>query len=169
MQPNKRMSKSTALLLALGMFGTGAVGSIGYQVFAQTSPASYPAAISTEAIADQVDEVDSNLAEPLGGDGDGEMDDDTETNDVQPILPSGGISAAQAQVIAEKAYTGNGSVTKTELEDEDGVVVYGFEFTESDGNEVDVKINAQTGAVVTIEDDKTDSEVDDGEDGEIDD
>jgi hypothetical protein len=47
--------------------------------------------------------------------------------------------------------------------------VYGFEFTESDGNEVDVKINAQTGAVVTIEDDKTDSEVDDGEDGEIDD
>lgn len=163
MQPNKRLNKSGAMLLALGMLGTGAVASIGFQAFAQTSPTASPTEVTADILSDQADETNSVLAEPAGGDGDGEMNDDNEANEVQPLLPSGGVSEAQARAIAEKAYTGNGTVTQIELEDEDGVVVYGVEFTESDGNEVDVKINAQTGAVVTTENDRTDSEVDEEE------
>lgn len=44
---------------------------------------------------------------------------------------------------------------------EGDVLVYVVEFTESDGNEVDVKLNAKTGAVVLIESDKDEIEDDD--------
>ena len=165
MQPNKRMSKSTAMLLALGMFGTGAVGSIGYQVFAQTEPINDPTTVSTEVLADPMDEMDTSLVDPVGGDDDGEMDDDNE--DSSSLALQATLTEQEVRTIAQDAYAGNGTITQVELEDEDGVIVYGVEFTESDGNEVDVKINAKTGTVVKIEDDRTDSEEDD--DGEMDD
>lgn len=84
------------------------------------------------------------------------------SDDDAPIVGTPSISESTAVSIAEDAYTGNGRFTDIELEMEDSVLVYAVEYTESDGNEVDVKINAKTGIVVLIESDK-DEPVDDDE------
>jgi hypothetical protein len=82
--------------------------------------------------------------------------------DNQPIVGTPTISESQALQTANKAYTGTGAFTDIELEMEDGVLVFAVEYTEKDGNEVDVKINAKTGVVVLVESDK-DEAVDDDE------
>lgn len=74
------------------------------------------------------------------------------------LAPLAEISKAEAQVVAQKAYTGNGKLNESQLEDEDGQIVYGFEFKEANGNEVDVKIDAKTGKVVKIEQDQNEQE-----------
>ena len=89
-------------------------------------------------------------------------------SDDEPIVGTPSISESKALAVAEKTYTGNGTFTDIELEMEQGVLVYAVEYTESDGNEVDVKINAKTGALVVMESDK-DEPVDDDENDDEDD
>lgn len=81
-------------------------------------------------------------------------------DETEPIVGTPSITESAALDIAADAYTGSGKFTDIELEMEKGVLVYAVEFTESDGNEVDVKINAKTGSVVLVESDK-DEAVDD--------
>jgi uncharacterized membrane protein YkoI len=91
-----------------------------------------------------------------------DIEESTEADDETPMAPQPGtISEVQAVSIAEATYKGDGKKTQVELEMENGILVYAIEFTEKDGNEVDVKINAKTGAVVLVESDKTDTEDDD--------
>ena len=87
----------------------------------------------------------------------------------EPVVGKAEISESKALGIAEDAYKGNGAFTDIELEMEHGVLVYGIEYTEKDGNEVDVKVNAKTGAIVVIESDATEAEDDDVGDTEEDD
>ena len=89
-------------------------------------------------------------------------------DDDAPIVGKAKITESKALAIAQKAYTGKGKFTDIELEMEKGILVYGVEFTESDGNEVDVKVNAKTGAVVVVESDK-DEPIDDDEGDDEDD
>lgn len=86
-----------------------------------------------------------------------------------PIVGTAKLSESEALVIAEKAYTGSGKFTDIELEMQDGVLVYAVEYTETDGNEVDVKLDAKTGAVVVVESDKNEAVNDDEGDTEEDD
>ena len=65
------------------------------------------------------------------------------------------ISESEAVRLAKLAYVGDGKVTETGLETVKNALVYAVEFTESDGNEADVKLDAHTGAIVVIESDKT--------------
>ena len=78
------------------------------------------------------------------------------------------ISEAQAVDIADEAYTGNGSMTEVELENEDGITVYEVEFTENNGNEVDVVIDAETGDVIAVESDEDEDEEEDEDEQEED-
>ena len=87
----------------------------------------------------------------------------------QPIVGTPSISESKALAVADKAYTGAGTFTDIELEMEKGVLVYTVEYTESDGNEVDVKINAKSGALVLMESDKDEPTDDDKNDKENDD
>ena len=66
------------------------------------------------------------------------------------------ISEGEAIVIALGALniSKDSKLTSVDLETVDGILVYAIEFTK-DGIETDVKINAQTGEVVIIEDDLT--------------
>lgn len=89
-------------------------------------------------------------------------------DDDEPVVGTAKLSESDALLIANKAYTGKGKFTDIELEMEKGVLVYGVEYTEKDGNEVDVKINADTGAVVVIESDATEGTDDDAGDVEDD-
>lgn len=160
------MSKSTAMLLALGMFGTGAVGSIGYQAFAQTPPTSNPTETSAGVLADSVDDVDtdqteigvSETAKTLAGNSWSD-DDADEVGEVEPSLPSGGVTEAQARALIMAAHPGV-TIMKIELEDEDGVLLYGAEFSDR----TEVNVNAATGAVILDPED-----ADDAKDGETDD
>ena len=88
--------------------------------------------------------------------------------DDAPIVGTPSITESTAFQIAGDAYTGTGTFTDIELEMEGNVLVYAVEFTESDGNEVDVKINAKTGAVLLIESDKDELVDDDAGDEEED-
>jgi uncharacterized membrane protein YkoI len=80
------------------------------------------------------------------------------------ILISGSVSAAkkitpeEAKVIAIETVDLEevGPITSIQLEDEEGILVYAVEFTK-DGIETDVKINAETGEVVKIESDLTET------------
>ncbi|HQY91265.1 PepSY domain-containing protein [Caldilinea sp.] len=76
---------------------------------------------------------------------------DSEQNDAAPTATPA-ISADQAQATAE-AHLNAGSASKVELDDENGLLVYGVEI----GN-TDVKVDAMTGAVVTVENDQDGAE-----------
>lgn len=71
------------------------------------------------------------------------------------------ISEAEAISIAESAYTGGGEQTDAELENEDGATVWEVEFTESNGNEVDIVIDAESGDVLGSESDEDEDEDED--------
>jgi len=137
MKTNKKLGISLLMLA----FMAGGVGMIAYQTNAKQEAPVY----SPQPVVADVNEIEN------------------EEKDVadEPIVGSPTISESKAIEIADKAYTGNGKITQTELEMENGVLVYAIEFTESDGNEVDVKINAKTGSVVKIESDKTEVEDED--------
>lgn len=77
-----------------------------------------------------------------------------------PVKAAYTLSQGEAETIGRRLYTGSGTLTDTEIEKVNGLEVYAIEFTEADGNEVDVKINAVTGALVAIEDDRTDTDND---------
>lgn len=87
----------------------------------------------------------------------------------QPVVGTATLSEAEAIRIADVTYKGDGKITEVGLEMEKGVLVYAVEFTEKDGNEVDVKLDAHTGAVVLEESDKTEAVNDDANDARNDD
>ncbi|MEK6871597.1 MAG: PepSY domain-containing protein [Nanoarchaeota archaeon] len=76
------------------------------------------------------------------------------------------ITEEQAVAIAKKSVDMSvvGSITDVELEKEKGIAVYAIEFTDDNGVETDVKVEAKTGKVVLIESDLTDTEDEDKED-----
>ncbi|MCH1643128.1 PepSY domain-containing protein [Paenibacillus timonensis] len=87
-------------------------------------------------------------------------DKDSEVSDKQEqqqLEKEAKISAEESKTIALKEV--NGQVTDTELEDEDGTVVYGVEITDAQGKKHDVKVDAKTGKVLKVDvDDENDSE-----------
>lgn len=127
------MKKSRILLLlVLGLLvGGAAVGAVGaYRVAAQGNT---PTAGSPEQTQEEAQEQEASKA----------------------LAPLASITEAHAREIAQKRYTGSGKPTEVVLENKKGVLVYGVEFTEADGNEVDVYVDAKSGLVVGIEDDRT--------------
>ncbi|MBS4201418.1 PepSY domain-containing protein [Bacillus sp. FJAT-49732] len=91
---------------------------------------------------------------------DGEVSDEVEQAQLEKEAK---ITKEESTSIAQTAV--NGTVTEAQLEDEDGVVVYGIEITDSQGEKHDVKIDAKTGKVLKVE--KGDQETsDDDHDGE---
>ncbi|MFT4413407.1 PepSY domain-containing protein [Bacillus sp. UMB0728] len=89
-------------------------------------------------------------------------DKDSEVSDKQEqqqLEKEATISAEESTTIALKEV--KGQVTDTELEDEDGTVVYGVEITDDQGKKHDVKVDAKTGKVLKVDlDDENDSESD---------
>lgn len=93
--------------------------------------------------------VEEQVGDQNTSDKGAEVADGAEANgaDGQDVAPSGtpAITAEAAQKTAE-AYLNAGTATKVELDDENGKLVYSVEF-----NGTDVKVDAMTGAVLTVE------------------
>ncbi|MDC3417158.1 PepSY domain-containing protein [Aquibacillus salsiterrae] len=70
------------------------------------------------------------------------------------------ITEEQAITVALQEV--KGTAGDTELENEDGTVVYGVEVTDDQGEKQDVKVDAKTGKVVKV--DKDDEDEENGED-----
>jgi uncharacterized membrane protein YkoI len=66
------------------------------------------------------------------------------------------ITSQQASDAALKQV--NGTVKKVELEDENGVVVYGVQIVDASGKSFDVKVDAATGTVAKAESDNGESD-----------
>jgi len=80
-----------------------------------------------------------------------EQTTEAEAQDENVTLPAGGIDQATAEQKAQASIPGS-VVVASELEDEDGVIVYGVEI--KTGNAVnDVKVNATTGAILKSDQD----------------
>lgn len=97
-------------------------------------------------------------------DNDGEEADDNEQektdadeqSEQAALAGQATISKEQAQAVALQKVAGE--VIKSELEDEDGKIVYGFEIRDASGKVFDVKIDAKTGAFVKASADDGDDE-----------
>lgn len=113
--------------------------------------------VKVDAKTGKVLKVEANDENEEEGDKDEEVSDKLEQ---QKLEKEAKISAKESITIALKEI--NGQVTETELEDEDGTVVYGVEITDNQGKKHDVKIDAKTGKVLKVEDDdENDSESED--------
>ncbi|WP_391207109.1 PepSY domain-containing protein [Psychrobacillus sp. L4] len=88
---------------------------------------------------------------------DGEENDDN----IADLQAKAKLTSDEAQVIALKEVPG--TVNKSELEDEDGVVVYGFEVKTASGDVKDVKVDAVSGKIVKVEADNEDEGQEDNE------
>lgn len=100
------------------------------------------------------------------GDGDGEENDD---RDDAPDPTSAKITPAQAAAAARAAYPGSTVTGTPQLENEDGVTVYGVHITAATGKKYDVKVDGNTGKVLKSEaDDHEGADESDG-DGETND
>jgi len=129
----------SALALGLAIIGSGSAAAFAYQN-PKTVSKYIPSFIQDEQ--DSPEEIAAEKAE------------------AEKLAPFAKISEAEAQAIAQKAYTGNGTLNESQLENEDGKIVYGIEFKETNGNEVDIKVDAKTGEIVKTEDDQNETDED---------
>ena len=87
----------------------------------------------------------------------GQEENDQEENDKQEqakLAELAKITEAESKAIALQKVPG--TVTEVELEDEDGTIIYGVEVQVKDGSKQDVKVDAQTGKIVKVENDDQD-------------
>lgn len=89
---------------------------------------------------------------------DGEVPDQEEQKQLEKEAT---LTVDESKTLALKEI--DGKVTDTELEDEDGVVVYSVEVTDHNGTKHDVKIDAKSGKVFKVEADGEDEQEGDDE------
>ncbi len=88
------------------------------------------------------------------GDNDGEETGDNEPEEseadeqAEQAALAGQATVPKEQAQATALQQVAGKIVKSELEDEDGKIVYGFEIRDGNGKVFDVKIDAKTGAFV---------------------
>jgi uncharacterized membrane protein YkoI len=86
--------------------------------------------------------------------GSSEHADAPDKENINNLKKEAKLSSNEAEAIAVKAVPG--TVKDSELEDEDGTVVYGVEVHTADGKVKDVKVDAKTGKVVKVDQDGQD-------------
>jgi uncharacterized membrane protein YkoI len=142
---------SIALVAGLGIFGVSSV------INAQSQKENTQQQENRrEERQDKKGEIEKNEGSEKSEakDNDGEEADDNEPEESeadeqseQAVLAGQAIvSKEQAQAVALQKFAGE--VVKSELEDEDGKIVYGFEIRDGNGKVFDVKVDAKTGAFV---------------------
>lgn len=101
--------------------------------------------------------VDANtgviLKDDIGSDADEKEEADADGNDDAIINADVNLSQEEAVQVATQSVDAAAKFVKAELEDENGVIVYGVEFT-LNGKELDVKVDANTGTILAIDQDE---------------
>ena len=81
----------------------------------------------------------------------GADEEDNEDGD-EPVTASVKLTQSEAVAIAAASVDSGAKVLDVELEDENGVIVYGVEMT-LNGKELDIKVDANSGQIVASDDD----------------
>lgn len=142
-------------LASIALLVVGAMGAVSMKAFAQSGnpPAQSQACHQQDDDAAEVqkapdtDNVDLQCGDQNAPDN-GQEAEGAESANGQDAAPTGtpAITAQAAQKTAE-AYLNAGTAIKTELDDENGALVYSVEFS----NGTDVKVDAMTGSVIGTE------------------
>ena len=111
---------------------------------------------SKETEASEKSDAEDNDGEEEADDNEREETDADEQAEQAALAGQATISKEQAQAVALQKVAGE--VIKSELEDVDGKIVYGFEIRDASGKVFDVKIDAKTGAFVKASADDGDEE-----------
>jgi len=151
--------KRTLAVTAVALLVAGTMGLTAVHAFAQAPqpPTQAPAVTAPDnepAVGADTDQLDEQLSEQAGdqtaADSAAEAPEAADGPDaVATGTPS--ITADQAQATAE-AHLNAGTATQVELDDENGKLVYSVEIGTSD-----VKVDAMTGAVLSVDSDGVDN------------
>lgn len=149
-------------LAAAYLLGSVTLGSVAAQ---SANPAGPQSAVTSERqdspSATAADAADSNENERDAADSDGSEQDqangaDQESQDgVDPVTAHPATTPAQARAAALARFP-NATIRKVELESENGTLVYGVALVDASGNGQDVKVDAKTATVLTVEADGPD-------------
>ena len=151
---------SIALIAGLGIFGVSSA------INAQTQPNEPKQEGDRQEKREHREkkgETEENEAKETE-DNDGEEADDNEQEETgadeqaeqAKLASQANVPKEQAQAVALQNVAGE--VIKSELEDEDGVVLWNFEIRKSDGKVTEVKVDAKTGKFVKAENDDDDEQ-----------
>ncbi|XEQ93592.1 putative protein YkoJ [Sporomusa carbonis] len=142
--------KWMAGVLSAMILGGAVAGGVNHPAFAAAPEA------AKKVIAQQIDKEDQEQK-----DNDREVADSVEQAN---LAKEAKLTQQQSVDIAMKRV--NGTVVKTELEDEDGVVVYDVTIKDSKGQVSEVKVDAKTGSIVKVEhdDDQNDNDTETNDD-----
>lgn len=133
------MKKKLIALAIVSVLSLGSVVGV-YAATNQTAQTNYPVS-SKAVVVTQSNETNSAT----------EQSKEAKGQDVKITLPTGGIDQTAAEKIALASISG-GTIEFTELEDENGVIVYSVEI-KSGTNVIDVKIDALTGTILKSDQD----------------
>lgn len=136
--------KWMAGVLSAMILGGAMAGAVNHPAFAAAPEA------AKKVIAQHIDKDDQEQE-----DNDREVADSVEQAN---LAKKAKITQQQSIDIAMKQVTG--TVAKTELEDEDGVVVYNVAIKDGNGQVNEVKVDAKTGSIVKVEHDDDQSDND---------
>lgn len=156
-------NRRTSLWLAVGAILAGTLGTLATAQSGAPAPQKqdppYRSSIQAPVAADD-DEGDSDSDSESEEAGEAEEQEEQEENDRGEAAESAQLSAL-AKISAEQARAAalarvSGTVLDSELDNENGNVVYSVEIRKADRSVVDIKVDAGTGQVLHIETDEND-------------
>ena len=139
-------------LVAIALLVVGAMGAISMKALAQSAAQSQTCDEQNDGSTEVQDASDTDNVDLQCGDqnapDNGQEAEGVESADGQDAAPTGtpAITSEAAQKTAE-TFLNAGIATKVELDDENGNLVYGVEFS----NGMDVKVDAMTGSILGTE------------------
>jgi uncharacterized membrane protein YkoI len=117
--------------------------------------------------------VDANtgviLKDDIGSDADENEKEEAESDENDDAIINANVKVSQEEAVqfATQSVDAAAKFVKVELEDENGVIVYGVEFT-LNGKDLDVKVDANTGTILATDQDDDQEDQDDEQDNEQD-
>lgn len=136
---------SIALIAGLGILG------VSKAINAQTQENKAPQENNRQKRGEKKENEKAEKSELNDNDGEAADDNESEADEQREqvaLASQATITMEQAQAVALQKVAGE--VLKSELEDEDGRIVYGFEIRDASGQTFDVKVDAKTGAFVKM-------------------
>jgi uncharacterized membrane protein YkoI len=115
--------------------------------------------VEKETAAQEAAEKHKDKAKQKGDDNDDEESDADQKAHQEQYAKEAKITMEAAKAIALKAKAG--TITDQELEKEHGKLLYSFDVRDASGKSFDVEVDAKTGKVLKVEEDKEDEKDDD--------
>lgn len=130
------------IVLALGaaLVGSGVAASLysGTNAFAAGANSNGAASPAPQSLVQQKEEAEKSTPQQ-------------EANEAASLVKE--VTVSQDQAVRSALAKVPGTVVKSQLDDENGLVVYSIEVKKQDGTSVDVKVDGKTGQVVKTESD----------------